>query len=116
MKTISAAIQQNLELFVHKPRLSQVAPQIPHASPYKRGDHVFWVDWVEAYEERIFKRRNGEAGVKREKRLKPVERRGRILCCVPQREWGWYVQKEEGGRIILFDVEMKMRKRPSRSR
>jgi len=117
MKTLSVAIQQNFDLFSHKPRLSEVAPQIPHASPFKRGDYVVWFEFIKVPVESFRATKSNPKGkVSRSIEVRPMEQRGRILGRVLSRNFGWWVARESGGRTMLMDVEMKMWKRPSRSR
>lgn len=114
--SFSKAIQSELDLFAHKPRLADVAPQCGHAPNFRRGDRVFWVEWEYVSVEKIFRRRNGEAGVKRVNELKPTTKWGRIICRHPERDWGFWVRQDGGKRLILYSVEMKLHKRPCRGR
>lgn len=114
MKALSVAIQQNLDLFSHKPRLSEVAPQIPHAPPYKRGDYVKWFEWEVKWITTTV-RRGGKLREVRKTIQACEERRGRILATSEKAPgYGWHVLRDNGERTYLYSVEMKMWKRPSR--
>lgn len=85
-----------------KKRLRDVAPQLPHQDPFKRGDHVAWSE----YRERI----DGKL-----KRLVKVVRLGRVLC---KSGGGYHVKCFNGGnqkgRAYVYGVELCIVDRPER--
>lgn len=117
-------VQTELDLFLRPPvegkmRLSEVAPQLPHASPFKRGDWVKWKEWVTTFYDEYKPGKNGAKGrTYRRSKVVCVEQRGRILGRVKGRNFGWWVQNMRGdkNRSILMDIEMRIDKRPCRSK
>lgn len=115
-------VQAELDLFSQppiegKPRLSEVAPQLPHASPFKRGDHVVWKEWITTFYDEYKPGKNGAKGrTMRKSKVVCIDMRGRVLGRVKTRAFGWWVRSDGGRRVLLMDVEMRITKRPCRSK